>query len=89
MEDAATAEISRSQIWQWIHHGCELQDGRTVTAELVRQILDEETAKIRSEVGEETWQAGRPDETREIFEKVALSEPLAEFLTLKAYDYLD
>ncbi len=89
MEDAATAEISRSQIWQWVHHGCALQDGRTVTAELVRQILDEETAKIRSEVGEETWQAGRPVETREIFEKVALSEPLADFLTLEAYDYLD
>ena len=64
MEDAATAEISRSQIWQWVHHGCQLEDGRTVTAELVRQMLDEETAKIRAEVGEETWQAGRPDETR-------------------------
>jgi malate synthase len=89
MEDAATAEISRSQIWQWVHHGCRLEDGRTVTAELVRQLLDEETAKIRSEVGEETWQAGRPDETRQIFEKVALSEPLAEFLTLEAYGYLD
>ncbi len=89
MEDAATAEISRSQIWQWVHHGCQLEDGRTVTAELVRQLLDEETAKIRSEVGEETWQAGRPDETRAIFEKVALSEPLAEFLTLEAYDYID
>ncbi len=89
MEDAATAEISRSQIWQWVHHGCELEDGRTVTAELVRQVLDEETAKIRDEVGEETWQAGRPDETRQIFEKVALSEPLVEFLTLEAYDYLD
>jgi malate synthase len=89
MEDAATAEISRSQIWQWVHHGCQLQDGRTVTAELVRQVLDEETAKIRSEVGEETWQAGRPDEARAIFEKVALSEPLAEFLTLEAYEYLD
>ncbi len=89
MEDAATAEISRSQIWQWVHHGCELEDGRTITAELVRQVLDEETAKIRSEVGEETWQAGRPDETRVIFERVALSEPLVEFLTLEAYDYLD
>jgi malate synthase len=89
MEDAATAEISRSQIWQWVHHGCRLEDGRTVTAELVRQLLDEETAKIRSEVGEETWQAGRPDETREIFEKVALSEPMAEVLTLEAYGYLD
>jgi malate synthase len=89
MEDAATAEISRSQIWQWVHHGVALEDGRTVTAELVRQVLDEETAKIREQVGEETWQAGRPDETRAVFESVALSEPLKEFLTLEAYEYLD
>src|SRR6202020_2976034 len=89
MEDAATAEISRSQIWQAVHHGCELDDGRTVTAELVRQVLDEEMAKIRDEVGEETWQAGRPDETREIFERVALTEPLEPFLTLEEYQYLD
>jgi malate synthase len=89
MEDAATAEISRSQIWQWVHHGAALQDGRTVTAELVREILDEETAKIHEAVGDETWQAGRPDETREIFERVALGEPLAQFLTLEAYSYLD
>ena len=89
MEDAATAEISRSQIWQWVHHGCELEDGRVVTADLVRQVLDEETAKIRGEVGEETWQAGHPEETRQIFERVALTEPLVEFLTLEAYEYLD
>ena len=89
MEDAATAEISRSQIWQWVHHGVQLEDGRTVTAELVRQVLDEETAKIHESVGDETWEAGRPDETRAIFERVALSEPLVQFLTLEAYDYID
>ena len=90
MEDAATAEISRSQIWQWVHHGARLaDDGRTVSAELVREILDEETAKIREAVGEETWQDGRPDDTRRIFEQVALSEELTEFLTLVAYPYLD
>jgi malate synthase len=89
MEDAATAEISRSQIWQWVHHGVQLDDGRTVTRELVRQLLDEETAKIRDAVSEETWTAGRPDETRAIFERVALSEDLTQFLTLEAYDYLD
>ena len=54
----------------------------------MRQILDEETAKIRDSVGEETWCAGRPAETREIFEQVALSEELIEFLTLPAYEYL-
>src|SRR6201999_4175864 len=53
MEDAATAEISRTQLWQWVHHGVRLADGRTVTAELVRQVLDEETAKIRAEGGDD------------------------------------
>ncbi len=89
MEDAATAEISRSQIWQWIRHGARLEDGRTVTRALVLEILDEETAKIRETVGEETWQAGRPDDTREIFEAVSLGDELLEFLTLPAYQYLD
>ena len=89
MEDAATAEISRAQIWQWVHHAVELDDGRTVTAGLVRSLLDDETAKIRAEVGEETWQAGRPQETREVFEEVALSSELAEFLTLAAYARLE
>ncbi len=89
MEDAATAEISRTQIWQWVQHAVKLEDGRTVTPELVRSILDEETAKIREAVGEETWQSGRPAETREIFDRVALSSELIEFLTLPAYGYLD
>ncbi len=89
MEDAATAEISRSQIWQWIHHGVQLDNGETVTPELVRQVLDEETAKIREAVGDEVWQSGRPDDTREIFELVALSPELIEFLTIPAYEYLD
>jgi malate synthase len=89
MEDAATAEISRAQIWQWVRHGATLEDGRTVTADLVREVLDQETAKIREQVGEETWGAGRPRETREIFERVALSDELIEFLILIAYEYLD
>jgi malate synthase len=89
MEDAATAEISRAQIWQWVRHGATLEDGRTVTADLVREVLDQETAKIREQVGEETWGAGRPRETREIFERVALSDELIEFLILIAYKYLD
>ena len=89
MEDAATAEISRSQIWQWVHHGVALDDGRQVTPDLVRQILDEETAKIREQVGAEVWDAGRPRETREIFEGVALSSELIEFLTIPAYGYID
>ncbi|MBV9714708.1 MAG: malate synthase A [Solirubrobacterales bacterium] len=89
MEDAATAEISRTQIWQWLRHRAHLDDGREVSRELVRQVLDEETAKIRESVGAETWRAGRPLETREIFERVCLSPELIEFLTIPAYEYLD
>jgi malate synthase len=85
MEDAATAEISRAQIWQWVRHGSELEDGRRVTPELVREVLDEETAKIRGEVGEDLWRRGRPTETRALFEHVALSEELVEFMTLPGY----
>jgi malate synthase len=89
MEDAATAEISRSQIWQWVRHHAELDDGRTVTPELVRQVLEEETEAIRASVGEEVWQRGRPAETRDIFERVALPEELIEFFTIPAYACLD
>jgi len=89
MEDAATAEISRAQIWQWVHHEAKLQDGRTVTPELVREILDEETAKIQAQVGDQTWEAGRPRETRQVFEQVALSPDLPEFLTVPAYELLE
>ena len=74
MEDAATAEISRSQLWQWIRHRAQLSDGRTITRELVAQILTEETDQIRATVGEETWDAGRPTETRALFEQLALND---------------
>ncbi|MBV9165928.1 MAG: malate synthase A [Solirubrobacterales bacterium] len=85
MEDTATAEISRTQVWQWVHHGVELEDGRPVTAELVRQVLDEESDRIRRAVGEELWRGGRPGETRTLFEHVALSDELIEFMTLPGY----
>jgi malate synthase len=89
MEDAATAEISRSQIWQWIHAGTKLEDGTVVDRELVGRILDEELERIRAEVGEETWEAGRPEETRRIFEAVALADDFPDFLTEMAYELLD
>ena len=89
MEDAATAEISRSQIWQWIRHGCKLEDGRVITRRLVRRILDEELDRIRANVGETTWAAGRPDDTRAIVEQVALTDAFPEFLTIPAYELLD
>jgi malate synthase len=82
MEDAATAEISRSQIWQWIRHG-------KVTRERVLEVLDEEMDRIHAEVGDETWEKGRPDETRRVFERVALGEDFPAFLTLPAYELID
>ena len=90
MEDAATAEIARSQVWQWIRHGVELDDGAPVTPELVRATEDEELERIRAEIGDDEWfeREGRPRESRELFEQVALATTFVEFLTLPAYDYL-
>ena len=91
MEDAATAEISRSQVWQWVRHGAELDDGRTVTPELVRELAGLELERIREEIGDDEWfeNEGRPKLSRELFERVALSgDELVEFLTLPAYDEL-
>jgi malate synthase len=82
MEDAATAEISRSQIWQWVRHG-------KVTRERVREVLAEEMARIRAEVGDDVWEEGRPEDTRRLFEQVALGDEFPEFLTLPAYDLID
>jgi malate synthase len=92
MEDAATAEISRSQVWQWIRHGRTLEDdGTPITAELVRQLEGEELERIRSEIGDDEWfeREGRPQESRALFEQVALADELAEFLTIPAYEQLD
>jgi malate synthase len=90
MEDAATAEIARSQVWQWIRHGAHLDDGRTVTRELVGELATSELEKIRGEVGDEFFYGeGRPDESRGLFEGVALSDQFVEFLTLPAYEHLD
>ena len=90
MEDAATAEISRGQVWQWIRHGVELDDGRTVTPELVREMEAEELETIRAEIGDDEWfqREGRPDLSRELFERVALGESFEEFLTLPALEKL-
>jgi malate synthase len=90
MEDAATAEIARAQVWQWVHHGAELEDGRTVTAALVRELETSELENIREEIGDDDWfeNEGRPDLSREIFEEVALAEEFVEFLTLPAGERL-
>jgi malate synthase len=89
MEDAATAEISRSQVWQWIHNGVRLPDGTEITADLVGRFEDEELAKIRSAIGDEAWAGSRFDDARKLFERVALADDFADFLTVAAYDSID
>jgi malate synthase len=89
MEDAATAEIARSQVWQWVHNQVRLAEGPVVTPELVRQVIDEELDKIRRSVGDEMFASSRAKEARELFERVALADDFEEFLTVPAYDYLD
>jgi malate synthase len=89
MEDAATAEISRSQVWQWIHNGVRLEGGDLVTAELVHRLEDEELAAIRSRIGEATFAASRFDDARKLFERVALADDFADFLTVPAYELID
>src|SRR4051794_7777068 len=92
MEDAATAEIARGQVWQWIRHEIKLETGQIVTPELVRDVATAELAKIREEIGDDEWfeREGRPDLSRRLFEQVALSgnERFEEFLTLPAYEAL-
>ena len=89
MEDAATAEIARCQLWQWIHHGVRLVDGHQVTRDLVRAVAAEELDKIRGEVGEEFLATSRADDAMAISDQVCLGDELVEFLTVPAYELLD
>jgi malate synthase len=89
MEDVATAEISRSQVWQWIRHSSRLAEGSPVTADLVREIIDDEMTKVRERLGEALWAKGRFAEARQVFEEVALSESFPAFLTLVAQRDID
>jgi malate synthase len=90
MEDAATAEISRTQVWQWIHHpkGV-LDDGRKVTLELFRSVLKEELEKIRHVVGDERFATIKHGLAAELFDQIISDPELDEFLTLRAYEFLD
>ena len=89
MEDAATAEISRAQVWQWVRHGARLSDGRNVSRELVTQTIAEELAKLRDHVGAARFDAGKFDVAAKLFEQMMTDGEFPEFLTLGAYDYLD
>jgi len=84
MEDAATAEICRAQVWQWVRHGAKLDDGRPVTTDMVRDITNHELEKLKSKSG-----GGRFDDAGKIFAQMMTSAEFPEFLTLPAYDYLD
>ncbi len=86
MEDAATAEISRAQVWQWRRHGARIAGGPVIDEALVERLLDEELAKIRSAVGEERIVAGRFEEAAALFRDLVLADEFTEFLTLPAYE---
>ncbi|MFG1419434.1 malate synthase A [Xanthobacter sp. V0B-10] len=85
MEDAATAEISRAQVWQWIHLKAALDDGRTVMADLFKALLDDEMAKLRDVLGAAAYDAGRFPEAIALFSQMSLADTFEEFLTLPAY----
>lgn len=86
MEDAATAEISRAQVWQWIKHQAKLDDGTTVSPDRFRKVVAEEMDRVRAEIGDERFTQGKFDEARELFERLSLSPRFEEFLTLPAYE---
>jgi len=89
MEDAATAEISRTQVWQWLHNSQRLDDGRLVTLALFRRVFTEELERIADEVGPERYQSGKFLLAAKLFQEIIEQEQLEEFLTLRAYPYLD
>ncbi|UGY94308.1 malate synthase A [Streptomyces gobiensis] len=89
MEDAATAEISRSQIWQWVNAGVVFENGQQATAGLVREVAARELTSIRAELGEEAFAAGKWQQAHDLLLRVSLDEDYADFLTLPAYELLD
>jgi malate synthase len=89
MEDAATAEISRTQLWQWVHHpDGVLTDGRKVDPALFRAVLAEELDRIRGAVGGGAFAAGHYETAARLFDEIVAKDSLEEFLTLRAYEYL-
>jgi malate synthase len=88
MEDAATAEISRTQVWQWIRYGATLDNGEVVTPEYFRRVLDEEMDNIRTAAGPERYANGHFQVARDLFEQLSTAEECGDFLTLPAYDHI-
>ena len=89
MEDAATAEISRAQVWQWLHLKAKLDDGREVTPAMFRDALKGEMERVKGEVGAKAFDGGRFKEAIALFSDMSLSDTFDEFLTLPAYKLID
>ena len=89
MEDAATAEISRAQVWQWMKHGALLDGDKPLTKERVTKTVAEELSRVRAEVGDARFASGRFPEAARLFERLSTADTFEEFLTLPAYDLLD
>jgi malate synthase len=87
MEDAATAEISRAQVWQWLHHKS-LVDGAPLSRDHFARVVDEEMQRIRREVGDARFQGGRFPEARDLFVRLSTTPKFEDFLTSAAYDLL-
>jgi malate synthase len=88
MEDAATAEISRAQVWQWIHYGITLEGGTIASAELLNRVITEEMQRVRTEVGAETYDGGRFKQAVELFRTLSLADDFEDFLTVPAMGLL-
>jgi malate synthase len=86
MEDAATAEISRAQVWQWVRHSQKLEDGRPITRDFVRQIVHEENDKVKAQIGEEAYGKARYEDAAQLMIDLVEQPQFCEFLTLPAYD---
>jgi malate synthase len=86
MEDAATAEISRAQVWQWVRHHQKLDDGRPITQELVHQIVREESDKLKTRMGPEAYHRSRYEDAAQLMIDLVEQRRFAEFLTLPAYE---
>ena len=87
MEDAATAEISRTQVWQWLHNGSKLKDGRVITTELYEELKQSEIENIKELVGEQ-FETGRYEEAIQLFDDLVKQTDFTEFLTLPAYQLI-
>jgi malate synthase len=89
MEDAATAEISRAQVWQWIHLRAKLDDGREVDPDMFKTALAGEMERVKGEVGAAAFEGGRFPEAIQLFSDMSLADEFEEFLTLPAYRLVD